>query len=293
LAVATSYNHALDWDTVDCPPASFLTLGTGASFYYTGQDGSHRGESYTSIGGGTVTNPAFQVDTQTGMFQSGVSQGIGLTTAGVARLNISANGGVTYTGLQGTNVFQTIGSLGSGTPWWQDNHVAMSAGRAGTLIAHWAASQTLPPFLAFAKSDTQTGNVQAAVSAGSQLGRIRFDGSDGTAFQDSAQILDEVEGTVAAGVVPSHMIFATATAAGVVTEAMRMDSTQNVKFAKTMQFSQMYSAAGTPLPTCNAGFKGARAVVSDASAPTWNANYASGGAVTVPVFCDGANWKTS
>jgi hypothetical protein len=54
----------------------------------------------------------------------------------------------------------------------------------------------------------------------------------------------------------------------------------------------LYSAAGVPLPTCNAGSKGAQAVVSDATAPTYNATYASGGAVVAHVVCDATNWKT-
>jgi hypothetical protein len=54
----------------------------------------------------------------------------------------------------------------------------------------------------------------------------------------------------------------------------------------------LYSAAGTPLPTCAAGNKGAIASVSDATAPTYNATYTSGGAVTVPVVCNGTNWVT-
>ena len=53
-----------------------------------------------------------------------------------------------------------------------------------------------------------------------------------------------------------------------------------------------YSAAGTALPTCNAGAKGTLGIVSDALAPTYNGAYVSGGAVTVPVFCDGTSWKT-
>jgi hypothetical protein len=54
----------------------------------------------------------------------------------------------------------------------------------------------------------------------------------------------------------------------------------------------LYSAAGTALPTCVAGLKGARTVVSDATAPTYNANYASGGAITANVLCNGSNWVT-
>lgn len=36
---------------------------------------------------------------------------------------------------------------------------------------------------------------------------------------------------------------------------------------------------------------GARSMVSDALAPVWGANVAGGGAVVVPVYSDGANWK--
>jgi hypothetical protein len=54
----------------------------------------------------------------------------------------------------------------------------------------------------------------------------------------------------------------------------------------------LYSAAGVALPTCAAGIKGAQAVVSDATAPTYNANYTSGGAVVAHVVCNGTNWVT-
>jgi len=62
----------------------------------------------------------------------------------------------------------------------------------------------------------------------------------------------------------------------------------------------LYSAAGIALPTCNTtagggypnGTKGAIAVVSDATSPTYNANYTSGGAVVALVVCNGTNWVT-
>jgi hypothetical protein len=55
----------------------------------------------------------------------------------------------------------------------------------------------------------------------------------------------------------------------------------------------IYSAAGTPLPAARSGLAGARAVVSDATAPTWMGTYASGGTVTCPVFCNGTTWLTA
>ncbi len=45
------------------------------------------------------------------------------------------------------------------------------------------------------------------------------------------------------------------------------------------------------LPTCNAGATGYKAYVTDAAAvPVYNATVAGGGAVILPVFCDGTNW---
>jgi hypothetical protein len=44
------------------------------------------------------------------------------------------------------------------------------------------------------------------------------------------------------------------------------------------------------LPTCNAGNKGRLQAVTDANAPAYNATIAGGGAVSVPVYCNGTNW---
>lgn len=69
--------------------------------------------------------------------------------------------------------------------------------------------------------------------------------------------------------------------------------TQAIVVANVLQHTLIYSAAGTPLPTCNAGAEGTHAAVSDATAPTYLAAYVSGGAVHAPVYCDGTSWKTA
>ena len=64
--------------------------------------------------------------------------------------------------------------------------------------------------------------------------------------------------------------------------------------------SGMFAAAGPALPACNTtavpgypnGTKGFQAVVSDATAPTYNATYTSGGAIVAHVVCNGTNWVT-
>ena len=54
----------------------------------------------------------------------------------------------------------------------------------------------------------------------------------------------------------------------------------------------LYSAAGTPLPAASNALKGARAIVSDATTPTYLGAYVSGGAVVAGVICTGAGWVT-
>ncbi len=60
----------------------------------------------------------------------------------------------------------------------------------------------------------------------------------------------------------------------------------------TIQTKTIYSAAGTPVPTCNGAAEGTWAAVSDATGPTYASTYASGGTVHVPVYCNGTNWIT-
>ena len=45
------------------------------------------------------------------------------------------------------------------------------------------------------------------------------------------------------------------------------------------------------LPSASDAGVGARAFVSDANAPSFGATVAGGGAVKVPVYSDGTNWK--
>lgn len=54
---------------------------------------------------------------------------------------------------------------------------------------------------------------------------------------------------------------------------------------------QVYSASGTPIPTCGSTRKGAIAQVSDGSS-TYGATYAGGGIVSTLVMCNGSSWIT-
>jgi len=56
-------------------------------------------------------------------------------------------------------------------------------------------------------------------------------------------------------------------------------------FAKSYAPSVVYSASGTPLPSCKSENKGQQAVVGDASKPTYMGEYKGGGSVTAVVIC--------
>lgn len=66
------------------------------------------------------------------------------------------------------------------------------------------------------------------------------------------------------------------------------ESSTNVHTIQGLVKLQVFTV-GT-LPTCDAGSVGEIAYVSDANAPTYGANIASGGTVKTLVFCTGANW---
>lgn len=67
-------------------------------------------------------------------------------------------------------------------------------------------------------------------------------------------------------------------------------STSVASFAGVTKLSAIKTVAG--LPTCNGGAEGAWSSVSDATAPTYNAALTGGGAVHVPVYCNGTIWTS-
>jgi hypothetical protein len=63
--------------------------------------------------------------------------------------------------------------------------------------------------------------------------------------------------------------------------------TQGAQVAKGIIVTPVAVAS---LPACAAGTKGMIDAVTDALTPAWNATVAGGGAVSVPVYCNGAAW---
>ena len=90
----------------------------------------------------------------------------------------------------------------------------------------------------------------------------------------------------AAGSVPAVNTDMGCTTAG---QALQYNGTVLACTASTRPLATV-GAGGGQLPTCNSTTKGAMYMVTDALVPVAIATVAGGGAVSIGVTCDGANW---
>ena len=126
---------------------------------------------------------------------------------------------------------------------------------------------------------------QSAVASGDELGIINFSGWGGSSLVQGVYIRAFVDTYVSTSDVSTYLTFSTrAAATGAPVEALRITSAQRVVAAKTIATAG-YTVAGLP-----AGTVGDRAYVTDALAPAYGVAVAGGGAVTIPVFYNGAAW---
>ena len=70
----------------------------------------------------------------------------------------------------------------------------------------------------------------------------------------------------------------------------RIDALNTQLMAKTV-IPPLTNFTVATLPSATTSGTGARSFVTDATAPTFGATVAGGGAVAVPVYSDGTNWK--
>lgn len=74
-----------------------------------------------------------------------------------------------------------------------------------------------------------------------------------------------------------------------INNVFRLYANQLNKIVGQLRADAPYAVAD--LPDAVTAGSGSRAFVTDASAPTFGATVAGGGAVAVPVYSDGTNWK--
>ncbi len=125
-----------------------------------------------------------------------------------------------------------------------------------------------PVQIQLVKSRNATTGGQTVVQANDTLGRILFGGSDGTAYQTSAWIQSEVDGTPGANDMPGRLVFSTtADGASSPTERMRIANGGNITtFTSTSSGVDLStsSAAGTTNSILR-GYYGATSITSVAT----------------------------
>jgi hypothetical protein len=87
-----------------------------------------------------------------------------------------------------------------------------------------------------------------------------------------------------------QILASTATSASVAALQAEVTALQGVPILAP---AKIYSVAGTPLPAPTTALKGATAIVSDATTPTYLAAYVGSGAVMCRVLCNGSAWVTA
>lgn len=127
-----------------------------------------------------------------------------------------------------------IGSIfaGSATSYGrlgQNLETNTTANFGGAAFNTWSATAAENPLLEMNRSKSATPGVYTTVALDDVLGTISWRGSDGDDFTNAATISVAVDNTVANEQIPSRMLFKTATAAGALTTAMRIDSFQVVE----------------------------------------------------------------
>jgi len=155
---------------------------------------------------------------------------------------------------------------------------------ASLFLGRYATSTGQTAMIVQGKSRGSVGT-QAAVVAGDVLSRNLAVGSDGTAWQPSAEIRCLVEGAVSAGIVPGRINFYTTDSTGNATKLrLSLDSAGNLKMGGENIVVDANRAINLPtftvagLPTAAAA--GAMVYVSDL-----------GGGIGGPVHWDGTFWR--
>jgi hypothetical protein len=112
----------------------------------------------------------------------------------------------------------------------------ITQGPSSSVIANWG-NTTTPTNLIFSKSRSGVIGTHTVVSSSTELGKLNFEGSDGTAFIQAASILAAVDGTPGTNDMPGRLVFSTtADGASTPTERMRITSaaSENILFGLTV-----------------------------------------------------------
>ena len=146
-------------------------------------------------------------------------------TSGTEAARIDSSGRL----LVGTSTARAVGGLGTAS--FQQE----STGYEGA-SASWTLNQNTgdSPWLVLAKSRGTSLGSFTVVNSGDALGRISFQGADGSVFRQGASIFAEADAAWSSGDAPGRLVFSTtADGASSPTERMRIQSSGAILIAKT------------------------------------------------------------
>jgi len=227
--------------------ASPTTSGLTDSGTITAAGLTTTGTVFLSSGAsGSVSTPAVAIaSSNTGFFKSGGT--LGFSQAGTTAFSL-----VGSTFVVGNSLNNRTVSNGGATPPFQVQ--GNGSGTGAIVDFSYRAATTFPAALYLAQSNNNTFGNQTAVASGTQLGGVYIEGSDGTNFQDSSLIRGEVDAAVSSGIVPGRIKFLTANASGTLTNALTIDSSQNLNVPNlTASLPVCTDASKNLTSTCPAG----------------------------------------
>jgi hypothetical protein len=162
--------------------------------------------------------------------------------AGMLAFDVRAQGAVAYEAARidnsGRLMVGTTGTTIAGLNAYLQ--VEGLSGETGAISVTRNSNDAGGPYLMLAKSRGTSDNSETIVSGGDRIGTILFNPADGgDKAHTTAQIAVEIDGTPGANDIPGRIIFATtADGANTVTEALRLDSSQNATFAGSVSDSK-------------------------------------------------------
>ena len=234
-------------------------LSTGATLTYGA------GNALT-VGPNGTTNPAFNVNSSAASSATGLNIVSRAATSGVDIFTTSS----------GANENLNINSLGSGS-------LTLNGSATGNIVlgsTTYPKTTTAGTILTSATANTVTASATPTLGvAGSTVGSIAF--ANATSGSITLAPTTGALGTVTASLPANTGTIAELNLAQTWSAIQTFDAAIKLK---------AYIVSG--LPTCNAGAEGNMAYVTDATVPTYNAALTGGGAVKVPVFCNGSAWTS-
>lgn len=173
--------------------AGASTLSTAATFAVTAAP--------TAGTNATITNPL------AGWFQAG---------------NVSIEAGALFVGEKGLDADLTTATVAP-------RLATVSNSTSSTAQAHLVNGNGTSGSISYFLKTRGTGtDANTTVVSGDTLGSLRWLGADGATYIGAARCTVSCEGTIGTGAVPGRVVWQTANAAGTLTDALIMDSAQNV-----------------------------------------------------------------